>query len=434
MSAEEGPARATRGALSKREPLRDITNARDRMETEDSSGQRLGTLSPRKRRPTSKAMETRELGNESLARRIEESVSQAVIEVLEHRLDEMQDKITEIEEAWRMDRALLEDITKDNKDMKALMEDQKVLITALGQQIEVLQVPQRTMPITYAAAAATNAMGRKATKLADNSTSLGPNALTSAPEPTATSSLFCTVEGLDMTEQEKEALPSNIRAGVEKIIRSDQKQPGWRCRAVIRDNRNPQRVRILCRDEEELKQVKKAAEQSKPQGGRVLGDQLYPVKMDSVAAHVILTPQGSLREDARARLEAENDVKIAKIVWLSNKLSRKAYGSMAVFFSSGEDAVQALQAGFFSVGGESAYTNIFEARRGPMRCYNCQELGHKAFNCKSETKCSKCSQKGHSYRDCVAEIPKCSGCGGPHETHSGHCGSQQASHSTPSQW
>lgn len=89
-------------------------------------------------RPTSKAIETRELGNESLARRIEESVSQAVIEVLEHRLDEMQDKITEIEEAWRMDRALLEDITKDNKDMKALMEDQKVLITALRQQIEIL--------------------------------------------------------------------------------------------------------------------------------------------------------------------------------------------------------------------------------------------------------------------------------------------------------
>lgn len=63
--------------------------------------------------------------------------------------------------------------------------------------------------------------------------------------------------------------------------------------------------------------------------------------MDSVAAHVILASEEPFREDTRAKVEAENDGKIAKVVWLGNKVSRKAYNSMAVFFSGGEHAIQA---------------------------------------------------------------------------------------------
>lgn len=74
------------------------------------------------------------------------------------------------------------------------------------------------MSITYAATAATKAIRRKAMKSAVDSISLGLNALTSAPESTATLNLFCTVKGLNMTEKKKEALLSNIKAEVKKVI------------------------------------------------------------------------------------------------------------------------------------------------------------------------------------------------------------------------
>lgn len=37
-----------------------------------------------------------------------------------------------------MNKALLEDIIKDNKDIKTLIKDQKILIIALEQQIKML--------------------------------------------------------------------------------------------------------------------------------------------------------------------------------------------------------------------------------------------------------------------------------------------------------
>jgi hypothetical protein len=41
-------------------------------------------------------------------------------------------------------------------------------------------------------------------------------------------------------------------------------------------------------------------------------------------------------------LEKENDVKIAKLVWLSKKDSGKAYGSMAVYVSKSNEATKLL--------------------------------------------------------------------------------------------
>jgi hypothetical protein len=51
---------------------------------------------------------------------------------------------------------------------------------------------------------------------------------------------------------------------------------------VIRDARNTERIKILCRDEAELQRVKAAAEKTAAKGVRVLRDQLYQVKVDNV--------------------------------------------------------------------------------------------------------------------------------------------------------
>jgi hypothetical protein len=85
------------------------------------------------------------------------------------------------------------------------------------------------------------------------------------------------------------------------------------------DQRSPNRVRTLCRNQKELKDVKKAAEKTKPEGAQVLRDQLYLVKMDGVPVKVILTPLAQIRDDAVAHIKAENKVKIAKVAWLSSR-------------------------------------------------------------------------------------------------------------------
>ena len=148
----------------------------------------------------------------------------------------------------------------------------------------------------------------------------------------------------------------------------------FKCRAITRDNRTKQRLRILCRGEEELDMIKRAATATVMEGARVLRDQLYPVKINNVRTDAILQPNGLIKEDALATLNDSNNTQLAKLSWLSSRHVRKAYGSMVVFFTRKSEAARFLRDGFFTVGGESAYAHVFEPNTGPPRCYNCQGL------------------------------------------------------------
>lgn len=239
---------------------------------------------------------------------------------------------------------------------------------------------------------------------------------------TMTDTLYCTVDMTGVEEAEKDkANASTIRQDIEKEMRASGDATSWRCIAVTRDPRHTARVRITCRDESELARVKAAAERTKAAGTRVLRDQLYPVKVDNANRTAVLEETGQLRPGVVEMLEKENEVKIAKISWLSRKDSTKAYGSMVVYVTKGSDAVRLLQGQYFDVAGESAYTRVFEPRRGPLQCYNCQEVGHKAYSCTKARMCGRCAQPGHRHSECEAEVPKCVPCGGPHESWSRHC-------------
>ncbi|KAL1584022.1 hypothetical protein WHR41_08100 [Cladosporium halotolerans] len=239
---------------------------------------------------------------------------------------------------------------------------------------------------------------------------------------TFTDTLYCTVDVTNVEEAERDnASVSKIRQNIEKEMGKGEEGSGWRCVAVTRDPRHAARIRVTCRDESELARVKEVVEKTKAVGSRVLRDQWYPVKVDNACRTAVLDGHGELRTGAVEMLEKENEVSTAKISWLSRKDVQKAYGSMVVYVTKRADAARLLEGQYFIVDGESAFTRVFEPRRGPMQCFRCLSLGHKAFSCTKEQVCSRYAQPGHRHSDCQAEQPKCAICDGPHESPSRQC-------------
>jgi hypothetical protein len=237
------------------------------------------------------------------------------------------------------------------------------------------------------------------------------------PEP-----VFCIVDTSRVPEDHiGDATPAMIRKTVEQEMQTSSGQPHWRCVAVTRDGRNANRLRVISRNEEEMQKIKTILEARKAPGARVLRDQLYPVKVDSMNRTAVFDQEFKALPGAMETLSQENEVQIAKVAWLSQKVNPKAYGSMVVYLTKNSDARRLLQERYFLVAGESACTSVFERRTGPEQCYNCQELGHKAFSCSKNRVCARCAAEGHHHSECQVQIPKCALCSGPHESFSRNC-------------
>ena len=188
--------------------------------------------------------------------------------------------------------------------------------------------------------------------------------------PPRADNFFCTVnlsrvEGGDHTKD-----LASLRKNVENKIRKGNDK-AFLCWAVTRDRRQPDRIRILCRSEEELKTVKQAAESTVLTGARVLRDHLYPVKVNNARTNAVIKPDGLLINDALLSLNENNNTDIAKITWLSSRQSGKAYGLIAVFFKMSSEAARFLKEAFLYVGGESATVRVFKPDMGPPRYFKC---------------------------------------------------------------
>jgi uncharacterized coiled-coil protein SlyX len=246
--------------------------------------------------------------------------------------------------------------------------------------------------------------------------------LSNTTPTTFTDTLFCTVDTSRVEESEKGKVQvADIRKAIEAEIQTHENQGTWRCAAVVKEARNPERIRVICRDESEVALVKEAAQKITVPGVRVLRDQLYPVRIDNANRTAVLDAEGNILPGAAEALGRENEVNIAKIAWLSRKDAGKAYGSMVVYVTKGSEARRLLDARYFHLAGESAYTAVFAPRKGPIQCFNCQELGHKAFACKKSQTCGRCAEHGHHHNTCQATVMKCVLCRGPHESFSKNC-------------
>ena len=131
---------------------------------------------------------------------------------------------------------------------------------------------------------------------------------------------------------------------------------------------------------------------------RLLRDQWYSVKIDNVNRTAVLNNMKNIKTDAIDIFSKENEVKIAKIVWLSDKLNGKAYGSILIYFVKKEDVIRLLNGIWFNAENESAYIKSFEYRYTPLRYYICQELGYMIYSkyCSKIQKCGKYAVEDHN--------------------------------------
>lgn len=75
------------------------------------------------------------------------------------------------------------------------------------------------------------------------------------------------------------------------------------------------------------------------------------VKVDNANRIAVLDEQGIVLPGAAEALGAEDNINIAKISWLSNRESGKAYGSMVVYVTKGSDAKRLLEGRYFDLAG-----------------------------------------------------------------------------------
>lgn len=143
--------------------------------------------------------------------------------------------------------------------------------------------------------------------------------------------------------------------------------------------------------------------------------------VDNADRTAALDAGGDILPGAAEALGTENEVNIAKIAWLSRKDSGKAYRSMVIYVTKSSEAKRLLDGQYFHLAGESAYRTMFVRQEGPIQCYNCAEVGHKAFACKKPQTCGKCAEQGHHHKECQSAVPKCVLCDGPHESFSRNC-------------
>ncbi|EAQ84299.1 hypothetical protein CHGG_10703 [Chaetomium globosum CBS 148.51] len=223
-----------------------------------------------------------------------------------------------------------------------------------------------------------------------------------------TDTLFCTIDTSRVEEKEKGNVQvADIRKAIETEARAQESMGDWRCAAVVKEARNPDRVRVICRDEGEVQLVKEAAVKISVPGVRVLRDQLYPVRVDNANRTAVLDADGNILRGAAEALGTENDVNIAKIAWLSRKDTSKAYGSMVVYVTKGSEARRLLDGRYFHLAGESAYTTVFAPREGPIQCYRCQEIGHKGLRLQKAAKMRKvCGTGSLTHKTCQFRGPE----------------------------
>jgi uncharacterized coiled-coil protein SlyX len=400
------PSRTLKPSAKVREAMQSIEDATIAAKTATNEGTR-----------TVASRGTRALGTGYGANgRIE--AGKSALQVLLEAINEQQNTICELRDVVSKQHDAIQELQRQLADTRTQLTEE------LKQARDQIDALRRKSAVTATAQASPSRSYAEIARTPPSSQPSGIRTLSSqnTTPSTLTDTLFCTIDTSRVEDKEKGKVQvADIRKTIEAEIQRRGSKENWRCAAVVKEARNPHRVRVICRDESETQLVKEAAQKISVPGVRVLRDQLYPVRVDNANRTAVLDADGNLLPGAMEALGTENEVNIAKIAWLSRKDSGKAYGSMVVYVTKSSEARRLIDGQYFHLAGESAYTAVFAPREGPTQCFNCQEIGHKAYACKKPQTCGRCAEQGHHHKTCQTTVMKCVLCRGPHESFSKNC-------------
>ena len=127
------------------------------------------------------------------------------------------------------------------------------------------------------------------------------------------------------------------------------------------------------------------------------------------------------------QLKTENNMKpriIIKITSLrrKNRLTDdkvKLHHSIVVYMNNLHAANKCITNGYYV-----DYLHHAAEKFAPQfqitQCFNCYNYGHRATNCKRDTRCGKCGDK-HNTKECESETAKCLHCEDSHEAWRSQC-------------
>lgn len=169
------------------------------------------------------------------------------------------------------------------------------------------------------------------------------------------------------------------------------------------------RVLIKCKDEMQKTKIMKLK--------TLAGDKINCIEVGSKKSGVISgVPLNVTMEEIKGNLSG-GKVGMARrlMMWRDNKKCE----SLSVLIHFEEKNLPAkVKLGFIS------YT-VREYVPPPLRCYNCQRMGHSAALCKGKMRCAKCGEE-HQYGKCREGTKlKCCNCGGEHSAAYAGCPVQQ---------
>ncbi|CRK19861.1 hypothetical protein BN1723_011991, partial [Verticillium longisporum] len=250
--------------------------------------------------------------------------------------------------------SILEQVLGESQAQAARIEELQNQVNELKEAQHATTTEVQALRESIVASTATAAEQRRAEASYADVARMSPTSnarpSTTVAPPTQADTLFCTIDLSRIeNEQDEQLTPGAVRILTEDKVRAEQGQDNWRCLAVTKDSKKS-RIRIACRNEEELKLVKRVVESKLPREARMLRDDLYRVKVNYVKRTVVLDEKDKIRIDIAKQIGQENNVQIAKISWLSINGPPKEYGSMAVYLTKASDAEKLLTDRFIRSG------------------------------------------------------------------------------------
>ncbi|GME24906.1 hypothetical protein GTA08_BOTSDO13986 [Neofusicoccum parvum] len=339
---------------------------------------------------------------------------------LTERNEELAEQVARNEDEIRRLRSVLETSEETQAKMEERMGKMEKQIAALVESMRRNLSSQSQINATYA-----NVLRGGPPTPANSSPSSTAAAPVRANHATAstTRTMPPAIE-LDLTNANVDNIsPGDIRARLQTALESQEATKEVKCCGITKNPSDAAKVRAFFRTEEdeELARSNLGWLETAFRGARIRGRQWHPVKVDNVNKLAVLNDdRTTVRADAGQIIGAENDVEVAQVRWLS-KPSGRLYGSAVVYLAKKSEADALLARRVIDVGGEAAYTNVFEHRPRPRRCFKCQSYDHLQFRYRGEERCAKCAGIGHREDGCSSTTVKCAAYGGPHRSDDRGC-------------